>query len=93
MKLKSFKFKPHWLRADPATCISWLVSGALCRYANSARLTDFYRTKNTLNEECGCLCVCVYVYVYVYVCTYAGVCTCVRVCVRLCVSDCSLELL
>lgn len=57
MKLKSLKFKRHWLRADPATCISWLVSGALCRYANSARLTDFHRTKNTLNEECDCLCV------------------------------------
>lgn len=30
---------------------SRLVRGALCRYANSARLTGFYRTKNSLNEE------------------------------------------
>lgn len=66
MKLKSFKFKPHWLRVDSSTCISWLVRGALCRYANSARLTDFYRTKNSLNEErenaCVCVCVCNYRY-------------------------------
>ena len=58
MKLKSFKFKPHWLRVDSSTCISWLVRGALCRYANSARLTDFYRTKNSLNEEREHACVC-----------------------------------
>lgn len=59
MKLKRFKFKPHQLRADSSTCISWLVRGALCRYAKSACLTDFYRTKNSLNEEQVCVCVCV----------------------------------
>lgn len=59
---KKLQFKPHWIRADSSTCISWFVRGALCRYANSARLTGFYRSKNSLNEERENACVCVLVY-------------------------------
>lgn len=68
--LSRFKFKPHRIRADSSTCISRLVRGALCRYANSARLTGFHRTKNSLNEKKAC----VFTDVCVHVCTYLCMC-------------------
>lgn len=53
MKLKSFKFELLQIRADSSTCISWLVRGALCRYANRGWLTGFYRTKTVLMRRKG----------------------------------------